>query len=103
MHTRRPVKLTREAGALQALAFALLIGGTPVSFLLSPPLYALFFISLVLPIDALNALFPSPILQISLANLLLGNAVMVYVTMMGAFKRRRYRWCPGRCSTRPTG
>ncbi len=94
VHTRRPVKLTREAGALQALAFALLIGGTPVSFLLSPPLYALFFISLVLPIDALNALFPSPILQISLANLLLGNAVMVYVTMMGAFKRRRYRLVP---------
>ncbi|MBT0770861.1 glycosyltransferase [Kineosporia sp. J2-2] len=94
VHTRRPVRLTRQAGAVQALAFALLVGGTPLSFLLSPPLYAMFFFSLVLPIERMNELFPSPILEISLANLLLGNSVMIYVTMMGAFKRRRYRLVP---------
>ncbi|GAA3624283.1 glycosyltransferase [Kineosporia mesophila] len=94
VHTRRPVRLVREAGAVQALAFALLVGGTPLSFLLSPPLYALFITSLLVPIESLNALFPSPILQISLGNLLLGNSMMIYVTMMGAFKRRRYRLVP---------
>jgi hypothetical protein len=34
------------------------------------------------------------VLWVSLANLLVGNAAMVYVSMMGAFKRRRYRLVP---------
>ena len=94
VHLRRPVRLTRLAGPRKAAAFALLVGGTPLSFLCAPPLYAIFLASLVVPWAQLSRLFPGPILQVSVANLLIGNAAMVYVAMMGAFKRRRYRLVP---------
>lgn len=94
VHSRHPVQLVRKAGLRQAIAFALLVGGTPLSFLCTPPLFLMFGLSLLLPLPVLDRLFPPPVLEISIANLLIGNGVMVYVTMMGAFKRRRYRLVP---------
>ncbi|MEU7811582.1 glycosyltransferase family 2 protein [Pseudonocardia sp. NPDC049154] len=38
VHLRHPLQLVRTAGLRQTLAFALLIGGTPVTFLFTPPL-----------------------------------------------------------------
>ncbi len=90
VHGRRPLQLVREAGLKQSLAFALLVGGTPLSFLCVPPLYALFVLSLFVAPDTLAPYFPSWVLWVSLVNLLVGNVLMVYVSMMGAFKRRRY-------------
>jgi cellulose synthase/poly-beta-1,6-N-acetylglucosamine synthase-like glycosyltransferase len=94
VHLRHPVQLARMAGVRQSVAFALLIGGTPFTFLLTPPLLAVFAASLLIPTGTLTRLFPDWVLWVSLANLLLGNAAMVYVSMMGAFKRRRYRLVP---------
>ncbi|MFR9803897.1 hypothetical protein ACL02T_16580 [Pseudonocardia sp. RS010] len=82
--------LIRTAGLRQTLAFALLIGGTPVTFLCTPPLYLLFVVSLLLPPAVLEGLFPGWVLWVSLFNLVIGNGLMIYVLMMGAFKRRRY-------------
>jgi cellulose synthase/poly-beta-1,6-N-acetylglucosamine synthase-like glycosyltransferase len=94
VHGRQPGRLVREAGAKQTAGFALLVGGTPLSFLCVPPLYALFAVSIVLSPDALAPYFPSWVLWASLVNLLIGNILMVYVGMMGAFKRKRYRLVP---------
>lgn len=94
VHSRHPIQLLRKAGFRQAIAFALLVGGTPLSFLCAPPLYIMFGLSLLLPVHILDSLFPAPVLQMSIANLLIGNGIMVYITMMGAFKRRRYRLVP---------
>jgi cellulose synthase/poly-beta-1,6-N-acetylglucosamine synthase-like glycosyltransferase len=94
VHLRHPGELVRTTGLRQALAFALLVGGTPLTFLLVPPLYALFLVSLLVPSAALSSFFPAWVLAVSLFNLLIGNALMVYLTMMGAFKRRRYRLVP---------
>jgi cellulose synthase/poly-beta-1,6-N-acetylglucosamine synthase-like glycosyltransferase len=90
VHLRHPVQLVRTAGAVQTAAFALLIGGTPATFLLTPPLYLVFVASLVLPPSALGGLFPGWVLWVSLFNLVIGNGLMIYVSMMGAFKRRNY-------------
>jgi cellulose synthase/poly-beta-1,6-N-acetylglucosamine synthase-like glycosyltransferase len=94
VHLRHPVVLVREVGIRQALAFALLVGGTPLTFLLVPPLYALFLVSLFVPTAALSSFFPGWVLTVSLFNLLIGNGLMVYLSMMGAFKRRRYSLVP---------
>lgn len=91
VHLRQPRQLVREAGLVPTLAFALLIGGTPLTFLATLPLMALFVVTAFVPVDALGTYFPPVILWIALFNLLVGNAAMVYVTMMGAFKRRRHR------------
>jgi cellulose synthase/poly-beta-1,6-N-acetylglucosamine synthase-like glycosyltransferase len=90
VHTRHPVRLVREAGLLPALGFGMLIGGTALSFLAVIPLYLLFIASAVIPSSTMSHLFPGWVLWFSLTNLLLGNGLMVWVSMMGAFRRKRY-------------
>jgi glycosyltransferase XagB len=90
VHTRHPLALLKVAGARETLAFMLLIAGTPIMFLLVLPLYAVFIASLALPSSVYSEIFPGWVLWLSLLNLILGNALMIYVCMMGAFKRERY-------------
>jgi hypothetical protein len=73
------------------LAFALLIGGTPVTFLLGPVLWGLLLVTLFVTPSAYADFVPPWSMYVGVANLLLGNGLMIYVSMMGAFKRRRYR------------
>ena len=42
------------------------------------------------PADGFLNLFPGWVLWVSLANLTFGNLLMIYICMMGAFKRKRY-------------
>ncbi|MGH9045261.1 MAG: glycosyltransferase [Acidimicrobiales bacterium] len=90
VHLRHPLELTRTAGWSKVLGFTLLIGGTPLSFLFVPPLYLLFAITMILGPQAVAELFPGWVLWVSVACLVIGNAMMIYVSMMGVFKRRRY-------------
>lgn len=94
VHFRHPLRLWRTCGSRQTLGFVLLVGGTPISFLAVPPLYLMFLVSLLLPAGSLGILFPGWVLWISLANLLVGTVLMVYVSMLGAFKRKRYSLVP---------
>ena len=55
------------------------------------------------PPSTMAGLFPGWVLWVSLVNLLVGNGLMIYVSMMGAFKRRATNSCSGRCSTPSTG
>lgn len=94
VHLRDPIGLVKVAGPLRALAFMLLVGGTPITFLATPPLMAVFVISIVVEPATLEQFFPGWVLYVSVFNLLVGNALMVYLSMMGAFKRRTYRLVP---------
>jgi cellulose synthase/poly-beta-1,6-N-acetylglucosamine synthase-like glycosyltransferase len=91
VHLRNPFRLLRDAGVGQTLGFALLVAGTPLTFLCGPPLWALFVYFAVTGSHALDQIFPGVLLWVSFFNLLVGNAVMVYLSMMGGFKRARYR------------
>lgn len=90
VHLRHPVRLVRVAGVRQALSFLFLVAGTPATFLAVPLLYALFATSLVLPPGTLASLFPGWAMWVSLANLGVGSALMVQLSMMGALKRSRF-------------
>jgi cellulose synthase/poly-beta-1,6-N-acetylglucosamine synthase-like glycosyltransferase len=90
VHARNPWALVRVAGLRQTLGFALLIAGTPLTFLFVLPLTALFVASLVIRDPFFDKLYPGWVLWVGLFNLLVGNGLMVYVSMMGAFLRRRY-------------
>jgi cellulose synthase/poly-beta-1,6-N-acetylglucosamine synthase-like glycosyltransferase len=90
VHLRNPVALLRVAGARQTLAFLLLVAGTPATFLAVPVLYAMSLVSVLLDPGTVAALFPGWVLWLSLLNLGVGSALMIYVSMMGAFKRQRY-------------
>jgi cellulose synthase/poly-beta-1,6-N-acetylglucosamine synthase-like glycosyltransferase len=90
VHTRQPVTFTRVTGLRQALGFLLLVAGTPITFLLALPLWGVFAASLIVPSPVYAQLFPGWVLWLSLFNLIVGNTLMIYVCMMGAFKRERY-------------
>ena len=61
-----------------------------MTFLFTPPLYVLFVVALILPPSEMTGVFPGWVLWVILFNLLVGNGLMIYVSMMGAFKRRNY-------------
>jgi cellulose synthase/poly-beta-1,6-N-acetylglucosamine synthase-like glycosyltransferase len=94
VHLRHPIELTRTVGWRSAAAFGLLIGGTPLAFLFTPPLLALLIASIVSDPEELSRYMPGWVLWAGLTNLLVGNALMIYVSMMGAFRRRYYRLVP---------
>jgi hypothetical protein len=93
VHTRHPLRLVGTVGPRQAAGFALLIGGTPAMFLLTPWLYALFLAELVAP-GVLLPVLPEWLVWVSAANLLLGNGVIVYLSLLAGFKRRAYGLVP---------
>ncbi len=86
--SRDPVALLRRAGLRQTLGFVLLIAGTPLIFLLQPIAIALTLAWLLTRTHALAPLFPPWLLYVSLFNLLIGNALAIYVNMFAVFKRR---------------
>lgn len=90
VHARRPWSLVRVCGIRQSLGFLLLVAGTPLSFLFVLPLWVLFVVSLAVPAPIFAELYPGWWLWLGLFNLLVGNSLMVYVCMMGAFFRQRY-------------
>ncbi len=90
VHARAPWALIKVAGFRQTAGFMLLIAGTWMSFLFVLPLWVLFIASLLVPSGFFHDLYPGWALWIGLFNLLAGNALMVYISMMGAFLRQRF-------------
>ena len=94
VHARRPAKLIGQIGIRRFLSFALLIAGTPLTFLGVIPFTALLIASFVLPAVDMSAAFPPLVLWLCLLNFLVGNALMVYLNMMGPYKRGSF-WLVG--------
>jgi cellulose synthase/poly-beta-1,6-N-acetylglucosamine synthase-like glycosyltransferase len=90
VRTRHPLRLVSAVGLRQALGFALLIGGTPLSFLAGPPLWALLAVTLARP-SLLAGLTPHWVQVSNMVSLFAGNAAIAYLNMLAVFKRRRYR------------
>jgi cellulose synthase/poly-beta-1,6-N-acetylglucosamine synthase-like glycosyltransferase len=87
VHARRPLSLIREIGFRRFASFALLIAGTPITFLAVIPLYVLTVVTIVIPTEWLSPFFPVWLLWITLVNFIIGNSAMVYLSMMGPYKR----------------
>jgi cellulose synthase/poly-beta-1,6-N-acetylglucosamine synthase-like glycosyltransferase len=90
VHARRPLRLVRTIGVRRFLSFALLIGGTPAVFLGVLPSYLLTAVVLALPATWTTGLFPVWVLWLCLFNFVVGNSLMVYLSMMGPFKRANF-------------
>ena len=88
VHSRRPVHLWRSVGTAGVLGFVFFIGGTFLSGLLNPVFWTIFAIWMVLGTDIISAYFPLPVLYLSLVNLLAGNGLLIYLTMVAPFRRR---------------
>ena len=90
VHARRPRELIGEIGWRRFVAFALLIGGTPATFLGVIPLYIVTLFTIVFPMPELGQFFPVWLLWLALVNFVIGNSTMIYLSMMGPFKRGKF-------------
>lgn len=94
VHARRPFALIRRIGLRRFASFSLLIAGTPLTFLGVIPFTALTVLSFLIPWAEVTPEFPPAILWICLLNFFVGNALMVYLNMMGPYKRGAF-WLVG--------
>jgi len=94
VHNRNPLKLLRQVGWRGFISFHLLIGGTPFMFLVNPIMWAVFIYWLITKSLALEPIFPSFILYMAIFNLLFGNFIAIYLSMLSVFKRKYYDLLP---------
>jgi glycosyltransferase XagB len=87
VHSRRPVSFVRQNGLLPALGFVFFIGGTMLSGLLNPLFWGIFLIWLITETSGFASAFPPVLLCLALFNLLLGNGLFIYLTMIAPFRR----------------
>ena len=88
VHTRRPVHLARTVGLPGLIGFVFFIGGTFLSGLLNPIFWGIFVLWMIFGAQLIEPYFPPAILYMSLINLLAGNALLIYLTMVAPFRRR---------------
>ena len=94
VHMRNPAAFYRSVGRVGFWGFQFFVGGTVVNALLTPWLFGMYLFWLFTQSQALDVIFPPALLYISLFNLLFGNGFFIYVSALGAFKRRYYRLIP---------
>ncbi|GAA4163502.1 glycosyltransferase [Gryllotalpicola daejeonensis] len=94
VHARQPRRLVRQIGWVSFLSFVLLVAGTPITFLGVIPSFVVTFVSIWLEHVTIADLVPAWVMWIMLFNFTVGNAVMIYVNMMGPFKRGQYYLVP---------
>jgi cellulose synthase/poly-beta-1,6-N-acetylglucosamine synthase-like glycosyltransferase len=88
VHLRRPLHLMRSVGPLGTLGFVSFIGGTVLSGLLNPIFWGVFTFWLITQTSGIELVFPPVLLYFSLLNLLLGNAMFIYLMMLAPFRRK---------------
>lgn len=94
VHMRDPVALWRRAGTRGFFAFQLFIGGTFVSSLANPLMWAIFLISHFTGIAIFTGPFGEALARASLFSLIAGNALFVYLAMLGPYRRGWLKLAP---------
>ncbi|WP_234983301.1 glycosyltransferase [Demequina sp. NBRC 110053] len=94
VHARSPRRLVRELGWRRVWGFALLIGGTPLTFLGVLPFMVITVVTWLTPEEFFDAYFPPAVLAVCLLNFLIGNGLIIYLNMMGPFKRGAFWLVP---------
>lgn len=93
VHSRQLSSLKRM-GLRGAISFHFLIGGTPFVFLVNPFLWAIFIYWLFTQTVIFESYFPPLVLYSAIFNLLMGNFLAIYLSMLAVFKRRYYELLP---------
>jgi glycosyltransferase XagB len=94
VYSRDPIGLIRRIGLRSFVSFALFIGGTPATFLLTPALVLLFIVGCLANLELHFSLLPGWLLVLAFLSLVLGNFLAIYLNMMGVFLRKDYKLAP---------
>ena len=90
VHNRHPLRSLRKLGLKNWLAYQFFIGGSFFTFLTSPIMWLLFFYWLFTRAHWLQNIFPSWLIYLGLFNLLVGNAIGIYLNLVAVFRRGYY-------------
>jgi glycosyltransferase XagB len=93
VHSRHPLKSIKAMGFWRWLGYAWLIGGTPINFLLLPIMWALFVASIFVNIYG-NIHIPDALFYLSAFNLVIGNAIAIFIATLGVFSRKYFSLLP---------
>jgi cellulose synthase/poly-beta-1,6-N-acetylglucosamine synthase-like glycosyltransferase len=91
VHMRSPLRLWRELGPAQFLAFQLLVGGTPVTAVLNPALWALTLAYALTGSPIIRQFFPAPVFYAGIVSMVLGNFIFAYYLVAGCLVRGNHR------------
>ena len=94
VHMRHPIKLYRNLGGAGFWGFHFFIGFPVLTALLNPVLWLTTAIGLIFGQNIVSPYFPEPIIWFALFNLVVGNAMYVYMTMVAAAKRGWFSLMP---------
>jgi cellulose synthase/poly-beta-1,6-N-acetylglucosamine synthase-like glycosyltransferase len=95
VHMRSPLRLWREMGAVNFLAFQLLVGGTPLMTLLNPLLWALTLTYGLTGSRLIEGLFPAPVFYVGITSMVVGNFAFIYYLVTGSLvvgQHRNAKW-----------
>lgn len=87
VHMRHPFALWRHAGARGFFAFQLFIGGSVLSSLANPLMWAVFLASHAAGISLFTGALGEVLAHISLFSLIAGNCLFIYLAMLGPYRR----------------
>jgi hypothetical protein len=87
VHTRRPLRLAREIGPRPAFVFLLTLGGAVLTALLAPIFWALLALWVVAQPQWVADLFPGPVFYAASLCLVLGNFLLVLLSLGAAVAR----------------
>ncbi|MEA1652377.1 glycosyltransferase family 2 protein [Nitrospirillum sp. BR 11164] len=87
VHMRHPLRLYKSIGHAGFWGFQFFIGGTMLSGILNPLFWAFYALWLVVGGDWLDPVFPPVLLYLSLINLILGNGLFTYLSILAPVKR----------------
>lgn len=94
VHNRHPLKFLRQVGLKGFFTLQVFIGGSVAGNFVAPFLWAIFVYWLITGTTALEPIFPGVLLYIGIFNLLIGNFLGIYLSMVAVFKRRFYTLTP---------
>ncbi len=87
VHMRNPSRLVRHAGVGGFVGFQLFVGGTFLTALLNPLLWAVYLCSMAFGGIPHTAFLDAPFGDFSAMSLFAGNALFAYLSMLGPYRR----------------
>ncbi len=87
VHMRDPLRLFRNVGWKGFVGFQLFVGGTFVSAMLNPLLWMVFVVSALFGVEIFRDGDALVVARVSLAGLITGNALFIYLAMLGLVRR----------------
>ncbi len=94
VHMRRPRRLIAETGWIGFFSLQVWFLGLMLAGLVNPALWVLFLVWLFTGLGALSAVAGPALLALSLVSLLIGNTLLVFLSVVAPLRRGWYRLVP---------